>query len=1105
MNKNVLLALAGGLLAALGALLWLTGESGSSVAPQADRDRGAAPAVESGRVDIPGDVGAAPQLELATAPDNDAARTAALETQSTRPLEVLVRIPDGTPADERSVVVASWWRGEDRGRDARREARGEVEASGRTRIELPVDATGVELSLSARYLYLESNSLLQAPFERPELAPELGGWLTATLVLPAPLPNDVELAALAPFKATLRGFNLRSMGTGSHNVDETMSERASFEIGGLRPKLNYFLSVDTHEFASVRDLELRLRAGEHVQREYKVELGARVRGIVRGPDEAPVAEALVRAEARGGWGGGAWETRSATTDASGAFELRGVSAGKQRVSARREGLLNATSDELDLANGQTAEVVLRMGAGGSLSGRVVFADGAPAAGAGVACLDAAPGRGGGNFKTLEADTDGRFSFKALEGKSFTLRATLLIAPGARAESSAPIEAEWSATQTPLAPGAEVVLTLEPPHRVNGRVLSSEGAPVTNFEVTHRWAESGRNAQRNTKFEDANGAFELWLGTGEHVLNARAEGFEAAERDGLRVAAPQKDDALVIALRRHARVSGSVMGPGGEPVAEARVEVQGSSGRGWSGGANSTSDAKGAFELTRVPPGVFKLVAKAEGFAASEPHALELAPGESRADVRLVLRVGGRIEGSIFDASGAPDAGRMVMAGAFGPGMGEMAGEATSDESGRFVMEHVTPGTHNLIATPRMNSLRGDSNPAALMASLKMTTVEVLDGQTTRVVLGAPPAAPVKLYGRVTRAGAPMREGMVTAVCDGGALLDSLKFAALDADGNYSITLDKAGAYTLLVGRRMGESSAEFYENVPAVAEHRVDLALPSGTIRGRVLGVDGAPLRAVAVRYEPEGRSSLSMFDMGRAATSDDDGRFEIADLAPGRYTVRAGSAFGASANWGTAVRTGIQVEGDAGVAYVEFQLEAPGIIAGVVLDSAARPLPDASVFVRDARGVLVNPFSTTRSDSAGRFRFDSAAPGAYTLSARAASSVTGESREVRVVAGATIEVELHAAPGTLLEVELETASGASVRADVRVFDEAGRDHAAMASFEALQALMQSGAASATRKFGPLAPGKYKLVVTPNGGSPQTKNVILTGQPERSVKVRVDG
>lgn len=1105
MNKTLLLVLAGGLLAALGALLWLTQESGEASAPLASRATDAATAGAPRSVEAPRDVASAPQLDLPAALDADAdeSRTAALETQSTRSLDVVVQLPAGLPADEQAQVVASWEREDGRNRGARREARGALDASGRARVDVPLDATRVELSLDARYLYLDSSLVVEAPFQRAELAPKLGGWLSATLVLPQALPSDVDLVSLAPFKATLRGFNMSSMGAGGHNVDQTLAERTSFEIGGLRPKLSYFLSIDTQAFANVRDLELRARPGEHLQREYQIELGARVRGVVRGPNDAPVAEAMVRMEARGGWGGGAWETRSATTDAEGAFELRGISPGKQRVSARREGLLSATSEELDLAHGHTAEVVLRMSAGGSLSGRVTFADGSPAAGADVVCMDASAGRVS-NFKSLKSGDDGRFSFTALEGKSFTLRATSLVAAGTRADSEAPVAAEWSATQTPVAPGADVALALEPPHRTSGRVLGADGAPVTSFEVSFRWSDSGRNPQRTEKFEDESGAFELWLGAGEHMVNARAEGFEPVERDGVRVTAPQRGDSIVVSMRRLARVSGVVFGPDGKPVAGARVETQGSGGRG-GGGVGATSNDKGAFDLTRVPPGVFKLVAKAEGFAASEPYALELAPGESRADVRLVLRVGGRIEGLIFDASGAPDAGRMVMAGAFGPGMGEMAGQSTSDDSGRFVLEHVVPGSHNLIATPRMNSLRSDSNPAALMASLKMTTVEVVDGQTTHVVLGAPPAAPVKLYGRVTRAGEPLREGLVTAVADGGSMLESLKFASLDADGNYVITLDKPGAYTLLVGRRMGESSAEFHENVPPLAEHRADLALPSGAIRGRVLGDDGAPLRGVSVRHEQEGRSSLSMFDMGRAATSDESGRFEIGNLAPGAYTLRAGSAFGASASWGTAVRTGIQVESESASTYVEFQLQAPGLITGVVLDGSGHPLPEASVFVRDARGVLVNPFSTTRSDSAGRFRFDSAAPGSYSLSARAASSVTGDSREVRVVSGATTEVELRAVSGTLLALELETASGASVRADVRVLDEAGRDHAGMMSFEAVQALMRGGASSAMRKFGPLAPGKYKIVVTPSGGSAQTKNVILTGQPERTVTVRVDG
>jgi hypothetical protein len=598
------------------------------------------------------------------------------------------------------------------------------------------------------------------------------------------------------------------------------------------------------------------------------------------------------------------------------------------------------------------------------------------------------------------------------------------------------------------------------------------------------------------------------------LSVTAEGFEPLDEAATRVEVPLAAP-LEIVLRRQAAVTGVVLSPQGAPLAGARVEARSgaSSGRGFGGGPfggggggpSARSDEKGAFVLSKLSPGAVRLVARADGFAPSEPRTVELDSGGSASDVVLQLRVGGRIEGVVYDANGAPDAGRMIVVGSFGPGSGgDMAGQSTSDAAGRFTIEHVTPGTHNLVATPRMNSLGRDSNPASMMASLKMTSVEVFDGQTAQVVLGAPPAAPVKLSGRVTRADQPVREGTLTAIAEGGSMLESLKFAALGAQGDYALTLDKPGRYTLIVGRRMGDAGGiEFFVEIPAVAEHRLDLVLPGGAIRGRVVGPDGAPLRGVAVRHELEGVGGLTMFDMGRPNTTDEQGAFEILSLAPGVYTVRAGGAgFGASSAWGAAVRSGVTVGADS-AAYVEFELQAPGTIAGVVRGAEGEPLADASVFVRDAKGVLINPFSNTRTDGLGRFRYESAAPGEYSVAARGASSATGASSSVRVTSGAVSEVELSAAAATMLDIEIENEAGGAVRYQVRVLDEAGHDHATMMSMDSIQKLMSGGMSSTRRRVGPLAPGKYKVYVTPPGGKTEWKSVTLSGQSERSLKVRI--
>jgi len=1110
MNKNLLFALLGLVVAGLGALAWFTTSAGRSSAGESSREdsTAAAPRART-ELDAPRPAGAQPTDVAPLEVERDAQRTAAAAAPGERALEVNLRWPEGTPADERASVVLEF----ERSSEGQGEVRAELDANGRATLALPRGVERATLSLSARYAYLERALELAAPFESVQLEPKLGGCLSATLVLPKPLPADVDWNTLAPFKATAQGFGARGGGMDSHSASATLVERTQFELGGLRPGLSYFLSVDTQVLQNVRDFEVRVAAGERSQREYVVKLGARVRGVVLGPDGQPLAQANARTEARGGFGGGAWDSRSAQSAADGSFDLRGVSPGKLRVTASREGFVEASSAELEVADGATAQVELRLGAGVSIQGLVRTPDGAPAVDAEVVCIEVNSANRSSR-KSMRSDSAGRFAFTGLTGTSFDVRATRRANGADAARPELPADAEWSALQRGVEPGAQLALVLAPPQPVRGRVVDTAQVPVERFQLSARWV-AGRSGDNDARpFESPEGAFELWLGAGEHRLSVSAEGFEPLDEAASRVEVPLAAP-LELVLRRQAAVTGVVLSPQGAPLAGARVEARSgaSSGRGFGGGPfggggggpSARSDDNGAFVLSKLSPGAVRLVARADGFAPSEPRTVELDSGGSASDVVLQLRVGGRIEGVVYDANGAPDAGRMIVVGSFGPGSGgDMAGQATSDAAGRFTIEHVTPGTHNLVATPRMNSLGRDANPASMMASLKMTSVEVFDGQTAQVVLGAPPAAPVKLSGRVTRGDEPVREGTLTAIAEGGSMLESLKFTALGAQGDYALTLDKPGRYTLIVGRRMGDAGGvEFFVEIPAVAEHRLDLALPGGAIRGRVVGADGAPLRGVAVRHELEGAGGLTMFDMGRPNTTDEQGAFEIPSLAAGVYTVRAGgSGFGASAAWGAAVRSGVSVAADS-AAFVEFELQAPGTIAGVVRGADGEPLADASVFVRDAKGVLINPFSNTRTDGLGRFRYESAAPGEYSVAARGASSATGASSSVRVTSGAVSEVELSAAAATMLEIEIENEAGGAVRYQVRVLDEAGHDHATMMSMDSLQKMMSGGLSSTRRRVGPLPPGKYKVYVTPPGGKTEWKSVSLSGQSERTLKVRI--
>src|SRR5262249_15464564 len=151
------------------------------------------------------------------------------------------------------------------------------------------------------------------------------------------------------------------------------------------------------------------------------------------------------------------------------------------------------------------------------------------------------------------------------------------------------------------------------------------------------------------------------------------------------------------------------------------------------------------------------------WADSERQGVELAAGESRTDLVLKLRVGARITGEVFDSDGKPESGQNVMCGA-GGGMTFGAGgrSTVSDESGGFVVEHVTPGKLTVTAMPsedemmkKVQSAEDETAFLGLLGQMRTQTLTVADGAEAHVVLGAKAKKPVRVSGIVSEAGNPV--------------------------------------------------------------------------------------------------------------------------------------------------------------------------------------------------------------------------------------------------------------------------------------------------------------------------------------------------------------
>jgi len=276
-----------------------------------------------------------------------------------------------------------------------------------------------------------------------------------------------------------------------------------------------------------------------------------------------------------------------------------------------------------------------------------------------------------------------------------------------------------------------------------------------------------------------------------------------------------------------------------------------------------------------------------------------------------------------------------------------------------------------------------------------------------------------------------------------------------------------------------------------------------------VTGSDGQPLVGERVSLYADGSASTGTMSGGKysEATTDGDGRYHIGHLEPGSYTVGAGgrpltALFGEEDGHGRSVRAGVLVTGGELVDHVDFELELAGSISGRITDSAGQPVAGASIFVRDDEGRLLERISLQTSETDGSFDYRGLAPGTYTVAARSKGEATVDEEHVQVRSGETAELDLRLDPATIVHVIVTDTEGAPLVAGIQILDGADRDVAGQFGMSDLTDMLSDGFSTTTRRFGPLPPGKYRVLAT-SGDLSASKLMKLKGQETRTVRIRL--
>ncbi len=418
---------------------------------------------------------------------------------------------------------------------------------------------------------------------------------------------------------------------------------------------------------------------------------------------------------------------------------------------------------------------------------------------------------------------------------------------------------------------------------------------------------------------------------------------------------------------------------------------------------------GEFVFRGVLPGSkLTVVAQADahcGRTAVPP----LAPGVAR-DVVLAVQRGVQLEVQVVDDAGAPIDKAQVMVipaaarGSMAPQVQARHGHTAADGIARFAA--LEPGRAQVEAMARARTAaRAEIELAAGAASqpIRLTLGEggVVTGRVLRPD-GAPlagakvahqPGENLPIVGNVADQLGP---DFLAAVAEGGVPTDeqgAFRLTGLADDGTFLVvaahpdfTANYAG------GVRMGAAGVEIR------LEPRADLV---GAV---VRDDDGAPLADFTVSLLRTAFLVLRMPVRSERIAAAADGRFRLAGVSPGSYTLRVEAE-----GFGSVERTVTVAKGDNDAG--ELRIRAAAFVRGVVQDGDGRPVARAHVRRRQG-GMADNPMLTmflgaaasTHTDAEGRFRLGPLQPGRVQLVASAHGHASGRSERVEVAPGQEVE-----------------------------------------------------------------------------------------------------
>ncbi len=355
---------------------------------------------------------------------------------------------------------------------------------------------------------------------------------------------------------------------------------------------------------------------------------------------------------------------TATVDDAGAFALNNLAEGQWVVAANRIVPGNASAERTattaTLGEDETVTIEIRFRKPVIIRGHVTDI----ASNAGVPGVRVSNARQGGSSspERIESITDGAGAFRLELPFNATIE-LYVTPPEGWTFSEKTKQASSGIFLSELSSGEErtVDIQLMRGAVLKGRVKSDEGIPVAHASIH---AYDSALSQMYSATSDSGGLFTMTVAPGRKLSLSASTDAGHGEAD---VVIPDSEPPpeVTIVVHRFASISGTVKSSAGEPVSGIKMSsmrlVRGRP-RVSSNLQDPTTDQQGAFLLRNLIPGTTVISLSVPDViedALPEPVILELAPGEDKKGVEIVLGAAESLEGIVRNEEGEPIPGASV--------------------------------------------------------------------------------------------------------------------------------------------------------------------------------------------------------------------------------------------------------------------------------------------------------------------------------------------------------------------------------------------------------------------------------------------------------------